>query len=521
MVDPSTASPGYKWGARITLAIAFIALAVGFACYVLAVRKAVPFPFELDYGEGIVWEQMRQIVAGHGYGPIEVFPAIVFHYPPLYHLLAAGFAAVSGFDQLAAGRLLSALSTIATGGFIALIVTRMTRVDGARGAWICGLIAGLMIFGLMPVLMWSRMMRVDMVALLFSFAGLYFGLRALVVPRAVHFAALCFVAAIFTKQTMIAAPVAVFATLLVIRPRTAWPGIVTAMVTALTALAILTWQTDGGFLHHIVLYNINRIQPGRMLQIFPAFGQHGLYFGVAAIGIAHRFNRRRQYYSGCHGYLSLRQRLRGNLEDGQFVMVAGYFLLATLMLVTVAKSGSNYNYFIEWLSVTTILAGLALRDAAVQAWSDGKSAPLLRTAMIPLAIAIQACLLPHAPNDDWLMSAGRRVELDRLSNMIRVAQQPVISDEMVMLLRSGKTVLWEPAIFAELGSHGIWDERPFIAKIRHRDFAFFVTVNDRGNSIFDDRYNPKVADAMQAAYPRKQIVAGYTLHLRALPITPR
>src|SRR5690348_11443274 len=43
-------------------------------------------PHQLDYGEGIVWQQMRMIIDGQGYAPLKPFPAIVFHYPPVYHL---------------------------------------------------------------------------------------------------------------------------------------------------------------------------------------------------------------------------------------------------------------------------------------------------------------------------------------------------------------------------------------------------------------------------------------------------
>ena len=35
--------------------------------------RAIRFPGELDYGEGIVWEQMRLMVAGRGYGAIDGF----------------------------------------------------------------------------------------------------------------------------------------------------------------------------------------------------------------------------------------------------------------------------------------------------------------------------------------------------------------------------------------------------------------------------------------------------------------
>ncbi len=84
---------------------------------------------------------------------------------------------------------------------------------------------------------------------------------------------------------------------------------------------------------------------------------------------------------------------------------------------------------------------------------------------------------------------------------------------MVILQRAGQSVLWEPAIFAELGTNGVWDERPFLKMIEQRRFGFFVTAGDRGDKRFDERYNPAVAEAMRRAYPRRERVAGLTLHL--------
>jgi hypothetical protein len=81
--------------------------------------------------------------------------------------------------------------------------------------------------------------------------------------------------------------------------------------------------------------------------------------------------------------------------------------------------------------------------------------------------------------------------------------------------------VWEPAIFAELASKGIWDERPFIARVRRGEFAFFVTRGDRGGVLFQNRYTPTVADAMDAAYPVRRRMAGYVLHLPRDMAAPR
>jgi hypothetical protein len=101
--------------------------------------------------------------------------------------------------------------------------------------------------------------------------------------------------------------------------------------------------------------------------------------------------------------------------------------------------------------------------------------------------------------------------MDRLGEEIQRARQPIISDNMVLLLKNKREVVWEPAIFAELASTGVYDEKPFVRKILNRDFAFFVTFGDRGDSRFDERYNPAVADAIDAAYPVKQLYGNWTV----------
>ena len=45
------------------------------------------YPHELDYGEGILlWQAAHVFTLREAYHPIQNFPYIVFHYPPLYHV---------------------------------------------------------------------------------------------------------------------------------------------------------------------------------------------------------------------------------------------------------------------------------------------------------------------------------------------------------------------------------------------------------------------------------------------------
>jgi hypothetical protein len=104
-------------------------------------------------------------------------------------------------------------------------------------------------------------------------------------------------------------------------------------------------------------------------------------------------------------------------------------------------------------------------------------------------------------------------ELSKLSDIVRGLHKPVISDDMVMLLRSGKRVEWEPATFAQLEKAGIWDGLPFETRIKQGDFAMFITEGNKGGVDFNSRYSTAIADAMDEAYPIKKTIAGFTLHL--------
>jgi hypothetical protein len=489
---------------RIALAAGLALLGFAALRLLLLAGKALLFPYELDYGEGIVWQQMVLIFQGHGYGPIDGFPAIVFHYPPVFHAAAYALSA-SGLDPLAAGRLVSLLATLVCALLIGGLAARLAE---GRAARLCGAFAALVALAFWPVGYWAPLMRVDMLAFALGLAGIRFGFAALRRPAFVHAAALCFVAAIFTKQTAIAAPAATFLVLLLVRPRTAWAGIATCLVLGTAVLGALALATDGGFLRHVFLYNINRADYSRLAWIAQQALLHLFFFATALFAIVQGLAERLPAYRGA-GWRAARDTLRERDGDAAFLLLLVYFATTSLMLVLVAKSGSNLNYFIEWMLAASVFAGLAVRD------SVSAARPSLIAALVPAALGAQVLLLPGSPPWTASMTPARQPALNRLEAAVRASPRPIVSDDMVLLMRSGKRVVWEPAIFAELASERVWDERPFISRIRAHEFGFFVTVGDRGSRLYDSRYTPGVAAAIDAAYPRRRLVAGYVIHLPA------
>lgn len=515
-IDRGASTP--QWLIRVGLCVLAGLLAWNLLDYLFSAREAINFPFELDYGEGIVWQQMRSLLAGDGYGAIDGFPSIVFHYPPLYHFGAALLAALTGMDPLAAGRLLSVSSTIATAGFIAMSVAELTSPPRTR-SWISGAIAGLLVLSTAPIQSWSMLMRVDMLSTAFSFAGVYFGLRSLRQPLAIHLAALLFVAAIYTKQTAIAAPAAIFVVLLFLRPRTALAGLGTTLGLGLLALGTLMWLTDGGFLRHVLWYNINRFGSQGFLAILDLIVSHLVFITVAFLSIHRRLHDWPVGFFAPRGWSALRHRLLSSADEAGYAMMLVYLALTTLMLAMATKSGASVNYFIEWSCVIAAFAGLGLVDAVSVATRTSFADKVdVAAILLPPLLAFQVFSHLGIPDNRLSSRAPQRNEFAQLSALVRAARQPVISDNMVVVLRGGKPVVWEPAIFTELTSKGLWNERPFVEKIKAHQFAFFLTDGGPGDQLYDDRYSRSVSQALQTAYPIKRHLAGYTLHFPPGPL---
>lgn len=492
------------WQRRVPL-LAFAALGallvVRLVQYLSMTCTTMRYPFQLDYGEGIVWQQMRAIVAGHGYGSIDGFPAIVFHYPPVYHLVTAALASVTGMDELFAGRLVSMLCTLAVAALLARILLKCAPAAAPRAARLgAAAIIGLTALTIGPIEFWSLFMRVDLLCTALVLAGLLCGLKAIQSPRWIVPAAVLFVLAVYTKQTAIAAPAAVFGTLLFLRPRTALTGIGCAMALGMVVMAGLMIATDGGFVRHIFFYNINRLDLSRLNLVVANLGDHFALMTCGLIGVLQQVKMLRDGSgAGLRGFLA---RLRSHPAQARVVMLLAYLAITTPMMLMIAKSGASTNYLIEWNLALTLLAGLALVDLLTPLIrSEGASQASAMATVLPVLFIAQ--LLLHPGMSGWIGKALESQSRDTAAvvETIRAAPAPVISDDMVAVLRGGKPVLWESAIFAELASIGVWDEKPFLDQIRERRFAFFVMTHAEDKRLFNSRYTPAVKAAIDSAYP--------------------
>jgi hypothetical protein len=397
------------------------------------------------------------------------------------------------------------------------IVYRITAASTpGSSALIPAVGAGLILLSSWPVLAWAPLMRVDLLALCFSLGGVYFSMVALDRPRWVLAASLCFLLAVYTKQIMIAAPAASFLVLLLLRPKTALTGISICLVAGLALLAALEWSTNGGAIRHLFAQNASRVIPSNLKAVGVLIASHAVYVGIAAFWLRGRISAILAHWSGRGALADFKARLTADRGAAMSLILIIYFVLATPMLLMIVKAGATMNYLLEWTNIVALFCGLSLSGAA-GIFRRSASAPVVAkgsfgVAMVVAALAVQSLLLPYGNfEDDYAPPTD--AELRPLSRMVRAATKPIISDDMVILVRNGKELYLEPALIGEGSRMGFFDQRPLLKDISAGKFSFFITEGVRGDPVFDSRYSVEAADALDIAYPRKLEIAGRTIHL--------
>ena len=498
--------PGTVLVSRATTGILVAVFLIALVRFTAHASIAFSFPYAFDYGEGVVWQQMRNIVQGQGYQAIGIYPAIAYEYPPLFHLCAAGVARITGIDELYAGRLVSLASAVACAMLIARLTAHALAGENRKVVFGAATIAGLAFLTLPVVDDWALLMRIDLLACALSLAGMLMAIHA---PRSIFAcvgAGLMFTLALYTRQTSLPAPAGAFLVLLAVRPARAWLMAAVSVGSGLAVLAALEAATQGGFLLNIVSYNINRIIWDHALAFGTVLLANVAVIGIGLFGLLDSVRR-----SGLRHWRDLRAWLATDMKNVAIAVVVATLACKTLMLPAILKSGASDNYLIDWFSELTMFFGVAMVPVLRSTLRLPATPNVILLGLVGIVLPLQtagAGLLP-----DRGAVQGQQRALDAIVDRIRQAKRPVISDDATLLIRAGQSMRWEPSIVAELGSAGRYDEAMFVKLIEERRFGFFVTDGDRGDVVFDQRFNPTIVEAIHTAYPRRERIGGRVLHL--------
>lgn len=456
----------------------------------LDLLAAIRDPNELDYGEGIVWQQAALLLSPRLYSTASSLPFIVFHYPPVYLLFTRALGLITP-NLLIAGRVLTAISACCVAALATMLVLaaseptatrRLPRIEVAVAI-------GLSLLCVHAVRVWALFMRVDMLAEAFGLAGMLVSVRSRSWRGLTAGMLLC-AAATYCKQTELPTGLAVAIIMMLRRPRDVAAALSISIVAGLIPLVALQWFTRGGFLENIIYYNVNRLRLDGGLHTLMA-EKASLLLAITIVFVVGRL---------CLPYIQwwrsmgTVQRSASRAEVAREILLV-QFTLSSMMLATIFKSGSNINYFVDWFCVGLILVGTWLSESPI-----GSRASNVLLALL----GVQAALAPVRlmSSEAWqIQSTPPALLLGR----IRQATLPVASENMVLLMSAGKSVVYEPAIVTELAALGRWDERPLVKMIAGRGFAFMLTSD--GTAWPSVRRSAAVNAAMQDAYPTVEQVA--------------
>lgn len=462
--------------------VARLAIYAAVACAVLPLvlwtrmsLDRVVYPYQLDYGEGALLDNVRQYVHGYPlYSEPDQLPCNPLVYGPAYPMLWGALypLAPSSFWP---GRLLAflAMAGVALGVFV--------FVRAQTGWWAPAIVAAGFFLSLDPVRAWSGMAKPGSLALVLSLVGwaVFVYLR-----RLRWLGAVLMVAAALTRQSMLAAPAAAVLAVARAGERRSALGYLGLMVgLGAAALAGLQAWTGGAFWRDAVTALGHQAWlPALFLQLLLRYVLLAPTACLAAVLII---------YVGC--------------RDERLRPVALYAVAATAMLLLSGKIGASVNYYLEFSAVASLGLGLLLAR-----WSNVSGRWLAVVCLSALAIV----QMMRAPQVGLWVEVPMR-DGKALASAVASERGEVLSEWMGPVVQAGKTLWVEPFVTSQMARAGRWDQGPLLAMIRGHRFGLVVMSDAelRGvpiNGIYG-RWTDAERTAVIRNYAPVRSIGGYWL----------
>ncbi|PIR32035.1 MAG: hypothetical protein COV36_05600 [Alphaproteobacteria bacterium CG11_big_fil_rev_8_21_14_0_20_44_7] len=452
---------------------------------------ALNYPYEIDHVEGPIIHQVSMIAYSLPvYTPLQTAPYIVMNYPPVYHFLTLLFS-IATEDFLMAGRLISMLSMLLIGGVIYYLVFNADRegLSKKSSAIIAALAAGLFI-GNYYAQNWSILMRVDLLGVLFEIIGVAAFLSIKEKNKKIIVATLFFLLAVYTKQSLFAGAAACFFSALIYDRKSALKLATTMAAAGLVIFAIGCFLTDGLFFTHHISANINAFS---WQQAFNKTGtmlaEHWLIFLCSLIFVVN---------SLCG-------------KDYEKTALSLFWIFALIMSLSIGKFGANYNYYLEFITVNSLVFGLAL------AWflqNINDKRYIAVNMLIILTLFVQLILSVTDINRPWHVQKQGLLEKIADSEIIipnlQKIKGEIVADNMVLLYNADRRLYFQPIMMTHMHEIGAWDESAMIADIENKRLGGFV-FNDFN---CDERYSREFMRAVKENYKQTLSTPHYKLYER-------
>jgi len=495
----STLSRVFRSLGTILALLAVLAYVGYLVVYVVYAVNLFRWPFDYDQGEG--FELYDAVLYSRGEWPYRdnaVYPFYASNYPPLFHLLIVPLLPVFG-PRLIAGRLISFIATLISGGVIFAVVRRKA------GGWFIPLVSGLAFLASNYVYQLGPLCRMHMTMVMFETLAIVFiaefehprhGRRNLILGL------LMLLCAGYTKQMAV---FTVLATLSYVSLRDIKRAIVAGVALAAVAGAIfwlLNLLTEGQWWINIIQANVNEFDYRQTVFLFGQwFRLHTVFILLALAYLAYEL-----FWDRLSAY------------SVWFVFSLGAGALS-------GKWGAGFGYFTTAVAAACLTSGLALGRLQNREWrmeiGDCRSQFGIRTLLaiiIPLLYLLQAPRMLHMPtsgpvfgpltralgvDDDLvygvgddpieghcttvqyhdamgytqlghLLTADDYVAGEEVLDYVHTTDAPVFSEEAMFSLLAGEPVVTNPTQLLNLYNNDLLNTTEIVERINRQEFGVVI-----------------------------------------------
>jgi hypothetical protein len=442
------------------LAIAGAAVILLFAIVVLA--SDVP----CDYGEGDtatwIW-LLRHGRAIYGVAAAHGMTMVRTNYPPLQLWLVA---ALSPSDDaiLLTGRLVSVVGfALAT----AMVMLSLTKATGSRRVAVLG---GLLLVATFRASFWAVICRADTLALGLGTVGVTLAsTRTRLWPL---LSAMAFAASLLTKQNLVVFPVGTIAWAL------STPGERRAGLLLATTLAALV----GGALSALHLFDA--IVSGSVASFRAANLARHLLTSVAPSLLAVLLALP----------VALGRRELPKVAEAIVGPWRGCFWVGLVWIVSLGRTGADYNYLLELLTSLAVLAPISVAFGGSRRLLAGHLAVSLVESCVWVTGLFLFVLQPH------------RSEAKLARELLRGVNGPILSEQTYLAITAGHAPVVIPFLAAQQAAQGLWDAGPLVSAASRGELSrvllgFPIEAGPGGALAWhDERFPPGLLAAVSSRY---------------------
>lgn len=466
------------------------------------------YHYPVSYGEGSVMSEAARLAIGKSiYTDSLTPPYMATNYGPLGYLSDALTLIWASAPSLFGGRLLTFLGCLVA--IICIYFIAAIRVNR-----LMAVAAALTTVSTEPIFSNSSLYKFDMQAVALSLtAALFISLIETKNEREVtagfwqgdryysqwrlrlnrwspYLAGVLCACAFLTKQSALAAPIAIFIFLAINAPAKALRFAVTLATTVVLVIVVLQLATHGAFWQHFVVYNEQSYSLARLSDwLVYLIQRYSILFGLSIAYIVARFLTTKGF----------KQKID---------LWSLYWLLAVGISCSSGKVGANLNYYIEVMFLSCLLAWWAI-NAIWQSRSKFKmgnlqvSFTIVGLFLIVVQLAI-VCLTPFDIHFNTPTEAAK-TQAQQIEATIQqyAAQGPILVEDSGWLLSWNSlnmSGMDDPFAFKQLYDLGRWNQNSFLEDLRNGRYKY-VMLQMWGVKDTDTNLDKQVADHNYSPQP--------------------